>query len=208
LCRSPWVRLGLCLTGAGQAKKSCSPCHPSVSSPMRSNARVPTPSSRLTAAQGPRPAYPPLPLPQLPDAVKRSRADTVLETNLGAGFTETRAQLSGFLETTVARYPEHWERWRARRPAGGKGSVPRGEVGETVPQGGQGESVPQGEAGGQVQAHQPATEGASIPRGGAGGIPRRGAGGHVRCLSFDLDETCWPTTPPIMQVRDSLRLQL
>lgn len=62
----------------------------------------------------------------------------------------------------MARFPAHWARWLARRPASGVGSAGR-----------------------------------------EGG----GAGLGVRCVSFDLDETCWPTTPPIVQVSSGAGLR-
>lgn len=121
---------------------------------------VNTPISKLSVAGQNSPLTRPPSCPharcrQLPDAAKRARADTVLETGLGDGFVETRAQLSAFLESTVARFPAHWARWLARRPASGVGS----------------------------------------------------AGLGVRCVSFDLDETCWPTTPPIVQVSSGAGLR-
>jgi len=103
---------------------------------------------------------------QLPDAMKRARADLVLETGLGDGYAETRAQLAAFLETSVRKFPEHWAKWLARRATC--------------------------DAASDLDNSSKVAQGDDI-------YETKGTG-YVRCVSFDLDETCWPTKPPIVQV--------
>mmetsp|Transcript_23305 Transcript_23305/g.64066 ORF Transcript_23305/g.64066 Transcript_23305/m.64066 type:complete len:296 (+) Transcript_23305:768-1655(+) len=107
---------------------------------------------------------------QLPDAMKRARADLVLETGLGDGYAETRAQLAAFLETSVRKFPEHWAKWLARRATC--------------------------DAASDLDNSSKVAQGDDI-------YETKGTG-YVRCVSFDLDETCWPTKPPIVQAQQVL----
>lgn len=48
---------------------------------------------------------------QLPDEVKRERADYVIDTDFG-GYAEGRAQLSRVIENLIERHPEHYQVWK------------------------------------------------------------------------------------------------
>ena len=48
---------------------------------------------------------------QLPDEIKRERADYVINTDF-KGFVEGRAQLSRVIENLIERHPDHYESWK------------------------------------------------------------------------------------------------
>lgn len=60
---------------------------------------------------------------QVPDSVKREKADFVVNTNY-VGYSEAKAQLAKALEAIIQHHPQLWEQWKASVPSRGPREAP------------------------------------------------------------------------------------